>query len=50
MGYRMARMILFGRVKNGILGFCDFLSKSKAKKLASFAEMPPKIMGVAHNF
>jgi hypothetical protein len=37
-------------VKNGILGFCEFLCKSNAKKLASFAETPPKIMGEAHNF
>ncbi len=42
MGYRMARMMLFGRVKNGILGFCAFLCKLNAKKLASFAERRQK--------
>ena len=26
----------------------EFLCKSNAKKLASFAETPPKIMGAAH--
>ena len=31
--------------KNGKM---EFLCKSNAKKLASFAETPPKIMGAAH--
>jgi hypothetical protein len=31
--------------KNGKM---EFLCKSNAKKLASFAETPPKIIGAAH--
>ena len=38
----MARMMLFGRVKNGILGFCAFFEQASAKKLASFAERRQK--------
>ena len=43
MGYRMAKMILFGRVKNGILGFCDFLSKrAQSQACLSYAERRQK--------
>lgn len=42
MGYRMARMILFGRVKNGILCILWLFEQARAKKLASFAERRQK--------
>ena len=37
--------IRFEKWKNGKM---EFLCKSNAKKLASFAETPPKVMGAAY--